>query len=52
MPFKLGQPRFLKHVGDVEVAMPFKLGKMNFLIPWVDSPILNEGRLITYKAGN
>jgi len=33
-------------------CMHFKLGLISFPIPWVDSPILNEGRLITYKAGS
>ena len=32
--------------------MPFKLGQISFRNPWVDSPILDEGRLITYKARN
>ena len=32
--------------------MPFKLDQICLPDSWVDSPILNEGWLNTYKAGN
>ena len=52
MPFKLGHIRFRIPLLHLEICMPFKYGQMSFRIPWVDSPSLNEERLITYKAGS
>ena len=47
MPCKLGQ---MNEVLNITICKHFKLGHLSFQIPWVDSPILSEERLITYKA--